>query len=669
LNILIHIIINLLVFGSWYLFLFRFRSLVLLSERLAGTFVFGLAQIIVTSLLLGAGLKTLYPVPLLSLNLVISISVLAYSLHSLYGDRKRPPSPVGSAISELGSTLAWLSGVLRRDYILALIFALFVLGVGWIIFLGYLFPSYTWDALWYHLPIVGYMMQNGAIQEIPNNTFIHQFINIFPKNIELFFLWNIIFLKTDRIVDLSQLPFVFIGMMSVYSIALKSGIEKRLALYPALLFFFTPILILQASTNYVDVAISSLFITAVNFLSGAAFTAEGGDYPDPQRRRAINLTLAGITSGILLGAKGSGPLFIIILSGAIIAQKLRKHLKPGSSDPASVKKSFKRFVLNFIVPVILLGGYWYLKNWIIYDNPVYPMEVSILGKTVFKGLYKGIIEPVPEIIKSLSYWERPLYVWLENVRYYLYDSRLGGLGPIWFILFLPSVVLFIMHAVVSRNFSRTGLALVFVAAFLLYPRNWTPRYVIFLVAFGALSFGWILTFFEKAGRLLRVAALILACYTLLISNSPCITPEQIIRFISLPAPERTIARHKPFNIDLHARQEYGHWIWISNNVSAGDVLAYTFDPLFLAPLWNSSFSNRITYIKAASRKEFTEKLREERVRYVLIKTRSREDEWITTEMKVRSSLGWFGGVKRIYRVRYQDENYKIIERTGQNRNE
>ena len=67
--------------------------------------------------------------------------------------------------------------------------------------LGYLFPSYTWDALWYHLPIVGYIMQSGAIQEVPNYSFINQWINMFPKNIELFFLWNIIFLENDVIRD------------------------------------------------------------------------------------------------------------------------------------------------------------------------------------------------------------------------------------------------------------------------------------------------------------------------------------------------------------------------------------------------------------------------------------------------------------------------------------
>ncbi|MEF9426144.1 MAG: hypothetical protein L0956_02850 [Candidatus Mariimomonas ferrooxydans] len=73
--------------------------------------------------------------------------------------------------------------------------------------LGYLFPSFTWDALWYHLPMVGYIMQSGAIQEVPASSFIIQFINSLPKNIELLFLWNIIFLKNDTIVDLTQLFF------------------------------------------------------------------------------------------------------------------------------------------------------------------------------------------------------------------------------------------------------------------------------------------------------------------------------------------------------------------------------------------------------------------------------------------------------------------------------
>jgi hypothetical protein len=65
------------------------------------------------------------------------------------------------------------------------------------IFLGYLFPSYAWDALWYHLPMVGYIMQSGSIEK--PTQFIDQLIIYFQKYGALL-LWNTIFLKSDIIV-------------------------------------------------------------------------------------------------------------------------------------------------------------------------------------------------------------------------------------------------------------------------------------------------------------------------------------------------------------------------------------------------------------------------------------------------------------------------------------
>jgi hypothetical protein len=117
----------------------------------------------------------------------------------------------------------------------------------------------------------------------------------------------------------------------------------------------------------------------------------------------------------------------------------------------------------------------------------------------------------------------------------------------------------------------------------------------------------------------------------------------------------------PFNIDLHARQEYGYWIWISDNISTGDTLAYTFEPLFLSPLWNSSFSNKIVYIRSDSFSEWKKELNAHSTDYIVIKTNSVEDGWIDKERQMGYSLGWLGQVHEKFKVVYSDENYKILK--------
>jgi hypothetical protein len=666
-----YIIINFLLFSSWYVFLFNKRDVLSFADRIIGSFVLGLTQIIAAEMLLGVVFKKLYAGPLFFLNISVSAGVLFFSILSMgkaaSGNRTAFPAVV---LKEIKNEASLLGRNIIEDRILLFILLLFAVSVIWTIFLGYLFPSYTWDALWYHLPIVGNIIQSGAIQEIAVNSFIEQFINIFPKNIELFFLWNTIFLRNDVIADLSQLMFALAGVLAVYSIAVKLNIREKYAVYSSLLFFFTPIIILQSTTNYVDIAIAVLFLIAVNFLTDGVVSADSDNTTGAEilRQRSFKIFLAGLTTGILLGSKGSGPLFVAVLSVVIVINEIRKHMglrkKTSLSMHAILKKSLKFYLVYFLLPVFLLGGYWYMKNWVLYGSPVYPMEISVFNVKIFKGLYNGIVEPVPRIIDELSYLTRPLYVWSENTKYYLYDSRLGGLGPIWFILFLPAVVFSLCYAVIKRRKKFLVISLIFIAVFLMYPRNWTPRYVIFMVGLGALSFGFVLDYFHGRDKVLRIIALLLTLYTFVVANSPCITPEQIKKFIHLPPKERTIGWLAPFNIDIHARQEYGHWIWISRNISARDTLAYTFEPFFHSPLWNSGFSSRITYINSDAYKKWLEELKVNNVTHVLFRRNSKEDKWIKKEKEIFSEMGWLGGLKEKFKVVYSDENYKIVRFNG-----
>ncbi|MBI4688598.1 MAG: hypothetical protein HY756_12635 [Nitrospirae bacterium] len=642
-NIASYILINSLLFSSWHIFLFRKRSRLSFVDRLTGSFVLGLAQIIATEMLLGALFKRLYAMPLFLLNFFISISMLVFvSLQN---------GILKDSYTEVKDEATRFLNLIKADFILLCIFGFFVISILWMIFLGYLFPSYTWDALWYHLPIIGYIMQGGAIQENPTPSLIDLFINIFPKNMELFFLWNTIFLESDIISDLSQLLFAIAGVLAVYSISIKIKIKEEYALYSSLLFFFTPIITLQSTTNYIDVAISSLFLIAVNFLM----------YDKTANSRTVTLLL-GLTTGILFGSKGSGPLFVGVLSFAVIAREAIRRLSIFNVMPSDYKVRGVGFYMKyFLAPAVLMGGYWYVKNWLLYGNPVYPMEVSFLGVKLFKGLFGGIIDPEPNVFNSLSSIGKLIYVWQEKVQYYLYDSRLSGFGPMWFILFLPAIIFFLFYALKNKRHDFLFFGVLLTATFIIHLRNWNTRYVIFIVALGAVSFGFVIDYLGKKGRAINILALLLVVYTFFASISPCITPEKIKEFINLPMKERTIARHAPFNIDLQSRQEYGYWIWISRNIVKGDTLAYTFEPLFLSPLWNNGFTSRIVYIKSENYNKWQKELRKNNVTYALVRVNSAEEKWIGNAGKMAGKFWWFGGVKEKFKVVYSDKNYKIVK--------
>jgi hypothetical protein len=190
-----------------------------------------------------------------------------------------------------------------------------------------------------------------------------------------------------------------------------------------------------------------------------------------------------------------------------------------------------------------------------------------------------------------------------------------------------------------------------------------------VVGLGALSFGLVLDYFRRRESALRIIALLLVVYTFITANSPCVMPEKIKEFLHLPTSERTLSRHKPFNIDIKVRDEYGYWIWIENNVSKGDTLAYTFEsfeldtssPFFTAPLWNREFSNIVVYIKSDAYMEWLKGLKKNHATYILVKQNSTEDEWIEDERRAFYSLRWMGSIREKFKIVYADENYKIVK--------
>lgn len=651
-----YISINLLLLSSWYILLYRIKESLSFVDRLIGTFLLGLTQIIATQMLLGVVFKQLYPLPLYVLNVSVSLLILFFSLRN---NRAR------GVFLEIKDEFAGFFRLIYGDKILLFIFALFSVSVCWLVFLGFLFPSYSWDALYYHLPIVGQIIQSGAIQESTNPSFIQQYINIFSKNINLFFLWNVIFLKNDVIVDLSQLCFTIIGVLSVYSMAVKLKVRKEYALYCSVLFFFTPVIILQSTTNYVDVAVSMLFIITANYM------LHDDRIRHSKEARNTSLLLSGLATGILLGSKPTGPVFLLVIVIVFSAHYFMSKFNLFSHDPrVNVNvpdRDWKTICIYYCVPVLLTGGFWYIRNWILHGNPVYYMDVSIFGVTIFKGMKSDWVEPAPAVIDKLNYFTSLLHVWLEKVEYYMYDSRFSGFGPVWFILFLPAIFFALIRAVVGKHYSFLFISSILLITFFLHPRNWTTRYVMFVVGYGALSFGLVLEYFHNRARIIRFVVLLLASYTFLTANSPCIMPGQIKEFVGIPPGERTLSKHKPFNIDTKVHREYGYWIWIENNILPGDTLIYTFEvfdldarnPLFTAKLWNSGFSNKVAYVKSDSYKEWLKALNSHNASYVLTKKGSAEEGWIEKERKLYYSLRWMGNVKEKFKIVYSDNIYKI----------
>ncbi|MEF9426143.1 MAG: hypothetical protein L0956_02845 [Candidatus Mariimomonas ferrooxydans] len=144
--------------------------------------------------------------------------------------------------------------------------------------------------------------------------------------------------------------------MTIYSIAIKLKIKEKYAVYSSLLFFFSPIIILQSTANYIDIAVSVLFLAAINFLM-----CENPDEYPGNKAGTINfkdgnipILLSGLTAGILLGSKWSGLLFVIVLAALIVMRGFAMHFNlfnvmPFRNKGSFVKDIFMPYMIYFVI--------------------------------------------------------------------------------------------------------------------------------------------------------------------------------------------------------------------------------------------------------------------------------------------------------------------------------
>jgi hypothetical protein len=121
--------------------------------------------------------------------------------------------------------------------------------------------------------------------------------------------------------------------------------------------------------------------------------------------------LGALAAGAALGTKSVGAVFVPPVLALAVAAILVQAV------PARTK--FWRTFLIFVTPLVS-GGFWYFRNALLTGNPLYPLEVRLLGRTLFHGWY------LPEA--------------MANSQYYLPFAEWRGLGDILLAVMDPRLV-------------------------------------------------------------------------------------------------------------------------------------------------------------------------------------------------------------------------------------
>ena len=410
------------------------------------TLIFALifcSQVIITELALGiSGILTLHN--LIFLNLIILLFILLFTDKHL---------PQGEA------ALFGEPGLLSNNTI---VFALScIVGFGLIkVFLNLINPPFGWDSLNYHFSF--------PVEWLKNRNLLNPMVincdpspPYYPINGSLIFLWLILPFKNVFLADIGQLPFFILCLIAVFSLARKIGLSKDYSFLAAALFVLIPNFFKQLEIAYVDTIFCAFFLMGVNFLVLLS-----------QQFNPKNLLLAAAALGLLLGTKTiavpfAAVLFVLFVLILFTRQEQKRKIL---------------YLLPCGIVIILLGGFTYIRNFMLTGNFLYPANFYLFGKNILKG------------VLDISYYKAHYLSWDHSLGKLLFHE---GLGVQTIILSLPALFISIPLTLI-KNRERTTLGFIY---FLTIPFSlyFIYRFIIPLSAsrylYPALALGMVIAFY------------------------------------------------------------------------------------------------------------------------------------------------------------------------------
>ncbi|HVE69470.1 MAG TPA: hypothetical protein VNB64_12905 [Solirubrobacteraceae bacterium] len=411
------------------------------------------------------------------------------------------------------------------------------LALAWQLVVALVLPPFAFDAITYHLTIVASWVRSESIEP----TALSLCCAYYPANSELVFAWPVLFLGSDGLVDTVQFGFVALAAVSVAGIARSAGLARPAAAAAAGLFVATPVVLLQAPTNFADVMIAAWALAALHSLTRLAATGA-----------AQRLLVAGLAAGLLLGTKGTGIVWAAALALAAVGVGLW-----GVRRARVSRRALAAGLAGFAVACLAVGSYWHVRNWIETGNPAYPFEVRAAGVKLFDGPFRvddvltrpdaGDDEPWPAA--TLRSWASDLDFW--NQRSYDYQQRSGGLGPLWPWLALPLAIPFVVGLARRRSPALVAVATIALVT-LVQPYGWWSRFTIPLMGAGAVAIVAAATWAPRPWmrRAVQGLALFLACAGIGLasyrvnpaSRAEPLPARDLLGLIGAPGEERTLGR-------------------------------------------------------------------------------------------------------------------------------
>ncbi len=345
-------------------------------------------------------------------------------------DDPAPPSPMVSARGQAVAALA--------------VFAVFA---QWGAFTSYNLDHgiTNFDSVWYHMPFAADIARTGSV-----TGFLHTetvFTNWFyPQNSELIHAIGMVLTDRDFVSIFINLGWLALALLSAWCVGRPYGRPHLTMLGVAVLLGTHTLVVREPGTGKNDVMAAALVLAAVAIMlnrSASGREAQGRVSPD------WAMAAGGLAIGLAAGTKVTALAPAFLVTCAVIY--------------ATVRGQRLKATAVLLVPALIGGGWWYLRNLIHAGNPL--PQVTSIGPISLPG---------PERLQfgrpdfSVAHYLTDTTVWKD----YFVPGLNQGFGHVWPVLLgLVLIGLFLVMYKGPGRLTRThgGIALLAIIAYLVTP--------------------------------------------------------------------------------------------------------------------------------------------------------------------------------------------------------
>jgi 4-amino-4-deoxy-L-arabinose transferase-like glycosyltransferase len=223
-----------------------------------------------------------------------------------------------------------------------------------------LIPPRLGDEVIYHLAVPKRFVELGRIFPVYDNS-----LGNMPFLIHMIYAVCLL-VKADIAARLFSLFLAFTTALALYGFCARF-LTTRIGIVALLIFFAAGMVIEVAVTTRIDVSLAGTLFLAVYTMMVYLDTGQKGW-----------LYTSAMLSGFALGIKLTAGLWLALIGVMYLAESLQKKREPFAE---MVKHS-----LIYIGVAAMIASPWYVKNWVWFDNPVYPFITGEVAEYGAKGI-------------------------------------------------------------------------------------------------------------------------------------------------------------------------------------------------------------------------------------------------------------------------------------------